>query len=272
MNRIDFMQKLEERLLDLPAAERQEALQYYEDYLNDAGTENEEEVLAALGTPEKLAASIRDGLNESRAEQGEFSENGYRSSSDRSENEMIYRKAPETEGEMFGGAAGESSGCFSGSGQNRREPFGSRYRREERRCSDENGRRAGKNKLSGGMIALIVVLSVLAAPIAIPVLIAAAAVALALIVTVVVVVAAFLLVGVVLVIAGILALFVSFVKLVAVPAGAVVMIGVSLVMIGIGILMTMLLGWIALKLFPAAFRAVVNFVSGIFQKKGGAKK
>ena len=250
MNRIDFMQKLEAMLLDLPAAERQEALQYYEDYLNDAGAENEEEVLAALGSPEKVAASIRDGLNESQAEQGEFSENGYRSGSDRSENEMI----------------------------DRREPFGSRYRREEGRSSDkkassdENGRKAGKNKLSGGMIALIVVLAVLAAPIAIPVLIAAVSLALALVFTVAVVVAAFLLVGVILVVAGILALFVSFAKLVAVPAGAVVMIGVSLVMIGIGLLLTMLLGWIAFKLFPAAFRAVVNFVSGILQKKGGAKE
>ena len=64
MNRIDFMRRLELLLSDLPENERREAIQYYNDYLNDAGVENEEEVLEALGTPEELAKSIRDGLRE----------------------------------------------------------------------------------------------------------------------------------------------------------------------------------------------------------------
>ena len=49
MNRIDFMRRLELLLSDLPENERREAIQYYNDYLNDAGVENEEEVLEALG-------------------------------------------------------------------------------------------------------------------------------------------------------------------------------------------------------------------------------
>ncbi len=93
MNRIDFMIRLSAMLSDLPTAEREEAIQYYEDYLNDAGVENEEEVLAALGTPEELAASIREGLQEGNEQQGEFSEKGFSGKDGRLKNEVARRDA-----------------------------------------------------------------------------------------------------------------------------------------------------------------------------------
>ena len=43
MNRQEFMKQLEMLLSDISQAEREEALQYYNDYLDDAGIENEEE-------------------------------------------------------------------------------------------------------------------------------------------------------------------------------------------------------------------------------------
>ena len=78
MNRIDFMRRLEILLSDLPENERREAVQYYNDYFNDAGVENEEEVLESLGTPEEVAGSIREGLREEAREKGEFSEKGFK--------------------------------------------------------------------------------------------------------------------------------------------------------------------------------------------------
>lgn len=78
MNRIDFMRRLELLLSDLPENERREAVQYYNDYFNDAGVENEEEVLESLGTPEEVAGSIREGLWEEAREKGEFSEKGFK--------------------------------------------------------------------------------------------------------------------------------------------------------------------------------------------------
>ena len=78
MNRIDFMRRLELLLSDLPENERREAVQYYNDYFNDAGVENEEEVLESLGTPEEVAGSIREGLREETREKGEFSEKGFK--------------------------------------------------------------------------------------------------------------------------------------------------------------------------------------------------
>ena len=77
MSRAEFMEKLKNLLADIPEAEREEALTYYEDYFDDAGEEKEEEVIASLGSPQKVAATIREGLKDSNAEAGEFTENGF---------------------------------------------------------------------------------------------------------------------------------------------------------------------------------------------------
>ena len=77
MNRAEFMARLRELLSDITEAEREEALTYYEDYFDDAGVENEASVIGSLGSPEKVAATIKHGLNDNTGEDGEFSENGY---------------------------------------------------------------------------------------------------------------------------------------------------------------------------------------------------
>ena len=77
MNRAEFMARLKDLLSDITEAEREEALNYYEDYFDDAGVENEASVIASLGSPEKVAATIKHGLNDNTGEEGEFSETGY---------------------------------------------------------------------------------------------------------------------------------------------------------------------------------------------------
>lgn len=79
MNRAEFMARLRDLLSDITEAEREEALNYYEDYFDDAGVENEASVIASLGTPEKVAATIKDGLSDGTGANGEFSETGYSS-------------------------------------------------------------------------------------------------------------------------------------------------------------------------------------------------
>lgn len=58
MNRIEFLQRLEQALREMPVEERRRAMEYYENYFDEAGAENEEEVLRTLGAPEKVAADI----------------------------------------------------------------------------------------------------------------------------------------------------------------------------------------------------------------------
>ncbi len=88
MSRVEFMNQLKNLLWDIPEWEREEALNYYEDYFDDAGAENEAQVIAALGSPEKVAEIIKEGLKEDAAQQGEFSETGYSGYGDVSKNEV----------------------------------------------------------------------------------------------------------------------------------------------------------------------------------------
>ena len=76
MSRWEFMRQLEELLSDISPSEREEALQYYNDYFNDAGKENEQEVIKALGSPGQVAQIVKDGLGDNTGE-GEFTENGF---------------------------------------------------------------------------------------------------------------------------------------------------------------------------------------------------
>lgn len=63
MNKVGFMGQLESLLADVPAAEREEALQYYNDYFEDAGAENEQSVIESLGSPVKVAENIKAELS-----------------------------------------------------------------------------------------------------------------------------------------------------------------------------------------------------------------
>lgn len=62
MNRFEYMRRLEELLADISPSEKEEALTYYNDYFNDAGEENEQLVIEELGTPEQVAAVVKEGL------------------------------------------------------------------------------------------------------------------------------------------------------------------------------------------------------------------
>ncbi len=59
MSRVEFMQRLEQLLSDIPEYDRQDAIAYYNDYFDEAGTENEERVIQELGSPEKVAANLK---------------------------------------------------------------------------------------------------------------------------------------------------------------------------------------------------------------------
>ena len=62
MNRTEYMRQLESLLQNISATEREEALQYYNEYFNDAGPENEQNVIEALGNPAKVAENIKKDI------------------------------------------------------------------------------------------------------------------------------------------------------------------------------------------------------------------
>ena len=126
MDKREFLKRLQECLTDLTSEERAEALGYYEEYFADAGKENEADVLLTLGSPEQVAEQIKAGLL--KAEEGMFTESGYR--------EKMESDNP--------------PGVYGYQGQKKKK---SNYRDKK------------KNGMSGGMLILIIVLSIMASPI-----------------------------------------------------------------------------------------------------------
>ena len=101
MSRKEFMERLEKLLWNISESEREEALQYYNDYFDDAGEENEAKVIEELVSPEQVAQKIKAGLSDAASE---FSEEGYRDT-----------RFESKDGELSAGqAGGEDSGRRTG--------------------------------------------------------------------------------------------------------------------------------------------------------------
>lgn len=80
MDKATFLKELNYLLQDISEEERQEALYYYADYFAEAGEENEEKVIRELQSPERVAAIIKAGLNNSFDDTIEYSESSMKNS------------------------------------------------------------------------------------------------------------------------------------------------------------------------------------------------
>ena len=72
MNRQEFFRRLEYLLRAIPENERMDALAYYNDYFDDAGIENEQQVIRELGSPEAVAQMILDDYYSSQQNQSTY--------------------------------------------------------------------------------------------------------------------------------------------------------------------------------------------------------
>ena len=98
MDRAQFMRELENLLADIPETEKREALEFYDNYFDDAGPENEVSVLRELGSPEKVAAIIKADLKGSaeQYEYGEYTEHGYEDARTKERGQMPERYGEES--------------------------------------------------------------------------------------------------------------------------------------------------------------------------------
>ena len=235
MNRTEYMRQLESLLQNISATEREEALQYYNEYFNDAGPENEQNVIEALGNPAKVAENIKKDI---------FG-NGY--------GENIYQKINADNRAII--ACPADSRTEDGT--------------QEQSIRQNNAMPVPAEKKEGmstGMIVLIVLLCILASPVILAVASAGIGVAagliagwFGLIIGFGATAVALLLVLIALVIAGILCLFTH-------PFVGMGMIGGGLICGGVGLLFLML----TVAMAGIATPAVCQWIGGLFQKRGKA--
>lgn len=243
MNRAEFMSRLAALLQDVPSAEREEALQYYNDYFDDAGEGNEQGVIAALGSPEELAKSIKAGLADG-GNGGEFTESGFQSYGQGNKNQI------------------KAYGTYGQQGENTANAGGG-YGQQEGR----NGKQSRK-QMTGGQIALIIVLAVLTSPVWIGVLGGLFGGAVGLLGGFLGIFVAFLVVGVVLTVVGIALVIAGIAAIFAAPLGGLCLVGGGLIMTAVGLVFVWLMVLVVGKAVPALFRGIVNLCSRLFHRGG----
>ena len=294
MNRAEFMGRLAELLNDVPPAEREEAIQYYNDYFDDAGVENESGVIASLGTPEELARTIKAGLNDG-GNGGEFTESGFSGYTQVRKDEIMRTEEAAQQANGTTNYA-ESNGAANGASQSNNAYYEGAYyqrtggkgiyggREDTRKQSNPyeqttsgSAQTAGgqqtvppKQGMSSGMIVIITILAVLTSPVWIGLLGGLFGVVVGIFAAIFGIFVAFLAIGIVLVVVSIALLVAGIVMLFSVPLGGLCMIGTSLILFAVGLVFIWLMAFTVATLIPALVKGISALGRRLFHR-GGAR-
>ncbi len=249
MTRAEFLEALRRELADFPADDREDALKFYEEYLSEAGPENEAAVLAELGSPQKVARIIRANVpagagaaSGARAARGSFD-----------------WRAPAAPDVTAGGEEPNAADDSPAPAYARPAPGAYEYEYD----GGNNGGGGGGNGGGGMDRTLWIILLIVTFPIWIGLIGTAFGLAAGLVGTLCGIVG----VGVGTVVAGVAALGTGVGLLFHSVGSGVLMIGLSLICIAIGAAIASLTVWAVAKFAPAAFRAVGSFCRKIFGKR-----
>lgn len=269
MNRAEFMSRLTALLQDVPPAEREEALTYYNEYFDDAGEENEAGVIASLGSPEELAKSIKAGLSDG-GNAGEFTESGFQSYRQENKNQIMSTNQEGSNGQDRGpgfqnNACGQQGGAGQGGFGQQANGAGNTYGAYGPQSAQNNPQ---KKTMSGGQIALIIVLAILTSPIWIGVLAGVFGGAVGILGGLFGIFIAFLVVGVVLTVVGIALVIAGIVAVFAAPLGGLTLAGGGLIMTAVGLVFVWLMVLVVGTAIPALIRGIVNLCSRLFHRGG----
>ncbi len=299
MNRAEYMSRLTALLQDVPPAEREEAIQYYNDYFDDAGEGNEAGVIASLGSPEELAKSIKAGLADGGSG-GEFTESGFHGYEQRSKNQLMPneqgqenakdggRRQSEAQGDRQGAQGGAQNGgqSFQGGPYWQQENAGDYTYRQQGGYGgsaygqqggyggnaygqqDSSGKRQPAKSMSGGKIALIILLAVILSPVWIGVLGGLFGGSVGLLAGLFGIFVGFLVIGVVLTVVGVALAIIGIMSIFSAPLGGLCLVGGGLIMVAVGLVFVWLMVLTVGAAIPALVRGIVNLCSKIFHRGG----
>ncbi len=252
MNRWEFMRQLEMLLSDITSSERAEALQYYNDYFNDAGAENERQVIKALGSPAQVAKIVKDGLSDN-PNIGEFTETGFTSQRTQNPNAIIKRSGQPQE---QGAQAERNMGKGNAGGGNYGNPS----------TAEADSGNKKKEEFPAWAIVLIVIGCIICSPVILGVAAAALGVIASVFITVFGFIFGFGLAAFILLIVAVALVAGGFGCLFSSPITAMGLVGGGLICLSLGILFLLLTVFLAGKLIPAVCQGVVYIFKKIFKK------
>lgn len=242
MNRIEFMTELAALLQDVPVVERQEAMKYYNDYFDDAGEENESQVIEELENPAKVAATIKADLGAQNSEgmqnYEEYGETGYRDA------RFDQREMPSRQRDQ------------------EREEGGYYYQENPNTDYQEPPKSNTVVK-----VLLIIAVIIFGAPLIIPLAATVLALAAAFVVTIFVLFIAFVIVSVAIAVTGVVLLFAGIWALVPEIAAGLALIGTGLILGVIGVILTVASIRLCMIVLPGIFRGIVWVLRKPFQRR-----
>lgn len=246
MNRNEFMRELEYLLQDIPEEEKEEALAYYRDYLEEAGDEHEQEAIREFGSPERVAAIIRSDLSGNLEDGGEFTESGYQDERFRDPNYQVAkrRELPET-------SAWESH-----------ETTGKQDRKPAR-----GGSLSGNLLKWGGILILCMIFLPLAFGLGGSLIAAVSGVLVA-------AVAILVLIGVLTAaacIGAVAILVVGFGLVFAQPVGGMTVLGIGVLVLGMALIGLAVSVWVYGTVIPACIRGILNGLNRLFHRERGRR-
>ncbi|MCI8948788.1 MAG: DUF1700 domain-containing protein [Lachnospiraceae bacterium] len=279
MRKVDFMEKLEYLLQDIPDEDKGDALAYYQDYLEEAGPENEETVIREFGSPERIAAIIRADLSGNLEEGGAFTETGYEDERFRDPNYQLAKRLdlPEKKEEKeFESHEGKAH--FQEKGQS--GGYGSRYGswkkgNPSKSSTDAGTAKTGRGRREWWQVLGIILIACCLLPVIIPLVfgIGGGAIGLAagigglvagVLISVTIALAA---VTLALLIAGVLMIIFGIGQIANLLQG-ILYIGTGTGVLGLGFLCLSLCGLYYGKFLPWLTSSLINFISRLIHRKG----
>ena len=231
MNRIEYMTKLASLLQDIPEVERRDAMKYYNDYFDEAGEENEEQVIREFGAPVEVAENIKADLK------------------------------GKTE-DITGSQQEQSSSQYQTQEQQKQKSDQSseyQYGMSEKKKNDRIWE-----------IVLIVILAIIIGPVLIPLVGGILAAGLAIVLTVIVGVIALVIAGASIAIAGIALVISGFIILLPQTAAGLALIGSGLMILVIGVIATVGFGKLCAFIWDGIAKGITFLWRKIFHRKAVA--
>lgn len=262
MNRNEFMRQLESLLQNISRAEREEALQYYNDYFDDAGPENEQAVIEALGNPARVAENIKKDLLA----------NGY--------GDSIYVQVTANDRAVISYGAdlkdiGQDSGQDAGGNNtDAASSFSDKFcAGDDKFTSDKEqvvaweepvSEKSDSKQLSNGMLILIIILCVLASPVLLGGAMGILGTLIGIIATWFALILSFGVAAVALIAVFVVLLVVAVLCVTTEPLVSVALLGGGMVCAGVGLLLLMLTVAMAGIATPAIYNGIVTLCRKIF--------
>lgn len=243
MNREQFIAQLARLLQDLPPAERQEAIRYYQEYFDDAGEENEDAVIRELGSPGKVAASIKANL--------QYGGSTFGANGTDMENTGTESQTKDADGWQNADTQGQNGQQGTWQNKSTQSPYAMQAR---------------KPKRGVGGWALLIIILVFASPMLLGVGGGALGIFIGILATVFALWISFFAVAIGMIGGGIAVLIKGILHAISSPAAGLVSMGGGLICIALGILCAVFFLWFTFQLCPRVLRTTLNFISRIVHK------